>query len=179
MSYNSRSSSKIRTARSVLAWMRARRPPRAAPLKDPRVTRRVAGEGTCPSNRCSSDTIPLMRATLHHSPRVDKGVGCKTTHPTLLEGSPQRPQRRLTRVITCPQCSVENPGQARFCNACGAPVGTEGEPAREVRKTVTVLFCDVVGSTQLGERFDPEILRGLMARVYAAIRERVGRPGGA
>jgi class 3 adenylate cyclase len=47
-------------------------------------------------------------------------------------------------------------------------VATESEPAREVRKTVTVLFCDVVGSTQLGERFDPEILRGLMARFYAA-----------
>jgi class 3 adenylate cyclase len=81
-------------------------------------------------------------------------------------------------VITCPQCGVENPEQARFCNACGGAVGTEAEPSREVRKTVTVLFCDVVGSTQLGERFDPEILRGLMARFYAAIREPVERHGG-
>jgi class 3 adenylate cyclase len=81
-------------------------------------------------------------------------------------------------VTTCPRCGVENPEQARFCNACGAPVGTEGEPAREVRKTVTVLFCDVVGSTQLGERFDPEILRGVMTRFYAAIREPVERHGG-
>ncbi|HET8833814.1 MAG TPA: adenylate/guanylate cyclase domain-containing protein, partial [Gemmatimonadales bacterium] len=81
-------------------------------------------------------------------------------------------------MITCPQCGVENPAQARFCNACGAAVGTGAEPAREVRKTVTVLFCDVVGSTQLGERFDPEILRGLMARFYAAIREPVERHGG-
>jgi hypothetical protein len=48
MSYNSRSSSKILTARSMLAWMRARRPPRAAPLKEPRVTRRVAGDGYVP-----------------------------------------------------------------------------------------------------------------------------------
>src|SRR6185503_2897884 len=178
MSYNSRSSSKILTARSVLAWMRARRPPRAAPLKEPRVTRRVAGEGTCPSNRCSSDTIPLMRDTLHHSPRVDKGVGGKTTHPTLLEGLPQPPQRRLTRVITCPRCGVENPEQSRFCNACGASVDAESQPTREVRKTVTVLFCDVVGSPSLAERCGPEILRDLMARFYAAIREPVERHGG-
>jgi class 3 adenylate cyclase len=81
-------------------------------------------------------------------------------------------------VITCPRCGVENREQSRFCNACGAAVATESEPAREVRKTVTVLFCDVVGSTQLGERFDPEILRGVMARFYAAIREPVERHGG-
>jgi class 3 adenylate cyclase len=81
-------------------------------------------------------------------------------------------------VITCPACSVENPEQARFCNACGAAMAASSEPTREVRKTVTVLFCDVVGSTQLGERFDPEILRDLMARFYAAIREPVERHGG-
>ena len=46
MSYSSRSSSNVSTASSRLASMRARRPPRAAPLKEPRLTRRVAGEGT-------------------------------------------------------------------------------------------------------------------------------------
>jgi class 3 adenylate cyclase/tetratricopeptide (TPR) repeat protein len=47
-----------------------------------------------------------------------------------------------------------------------------------VRKTVTVVFCDVVGSTELGERFDPEVLRHVMARFYAAVREPVERHGG-
>jgi class 3 adenylate cyclase/tetratricopeptide (TPR) repeat protein len=47
-----------------------------------------------------------------------------------------------------------------------------------VRKTVTVVFCDVVGSTELGERFDPEVLRGVMARFYAAVRGPVERHGG-
>jgi class 3 adenylate cyclase/tetratricopeptide (TPR) repeat protein len=47
-----------------------------------------------------------------------------------------------------------------------------------VRKTVTVLFCDVVGSTELGERLDPEVLRGVMARFYATVREPVERHGG-
>ena len=81
-------------------------------------------------------------------------------------------------MITCTQCGQENPAGARFCNACAAPLAADPAPAREVRKTVTVLFCDVVGSTALGERFDPEVLRALMARFYATVREPVERHGG-
>src|SRR4051812_42470842 len=80
-------------------------------------------------------------------------------------------------MLLCPQCGAENPASARFCNACGS--GLEDDAAaREVRKTVTVVFCDVVGSTSLGERHDPEVLRGMMARFYAAMREPVERHGG-
>jgi class 3 adenylate cyclase/tetratricopeptide (TPR) repeat protein len=80
-------------------------------------------------------------------------------------------------MIGCPQCARENPDGARFCNACGA-VLADRDAAREVRKTVTVLFCDVVGSTELASRSDPEVMRGVMARFYAAIREPVERHGG-
>ena len=62
--------------------------------------------------------------------------------------------------------------------ACATPLASGDGTAREVRKTVTVLFCDVVGSTELGERFDPEVLRGMMSRFYAAVREPVERHGG-
>jgi class 3 adenylate cyclase/DNA-binding SARP family transcriptional activator len=51
------------------------------------------------------------------------------------------------------------------------------EPAAETRKTVTVLFCDVVAYTELGERLDPEALRHLMSRYFenaAAVVERHG-----
>jgi class 3 adenylate cyclase len=41
--------------------------------------------------------------------------------------------------------------------------------AATVRKTVTVLFCDVMGSTSLGEHLDPEALRELMARYFANV----------
>ena len=34
------------------------------------------------------------------------------------------------------------------------------------RKTVTVVFCDVTGSTELGESTDPEALRALLARYF-------------
>jgi class 3 adenylate cyclase/tetratricopeptide (TPR) repeat protein len=46
------------------------------------------------------------------------------------------------------------------------------------RKVVTVLFCDVTGSTALGESVDPEALRGLLARYFARMKEIVERHGG-
>ena len=51
-------------------------------------------------------------------------------------------------------------------------------PMAESRKTVTVLFCDLADSTELGERLDPESLRGLMSRWYGAMREPLERHGG-
>jgi class 3 adenylate cyclase/tetratricopeptide (TPR) repeat protein len=46
------------------------------------------------------------------------------------------------------------------------------------RKTVTVLFCDVPGSTALGESVDPEALRGLLARYFERMKAIVERHGG-
>src|SRR5688500_14951760 len=51
-------------------------------------------------------------------------------------------------------------------------------PSREQRKTVTVLFCDLAGSTALGETVDPERLRALLARYFARMKEVVERHGG-
>jgi len=47
-----------------------------------------------------------------------------------------------------------------------------------VRKTVTVLFCDVAGSTALGERLDPEVTRKLMGRYFESARSALERHGG-
>ncbi len=49
---------------------------------------------------------------------------------------------------------------------------------REQRKTVTILFCDVAGSTELGESADPEALRALLARYFGRMKEIVERHGG-
>jgi class 3 adenylate cyclase len=50
--------------------------------------------------------------------------------------------------------------------------------AREVRKTVTILFCDVTGSTALGERLDSESLRRVMERYFTLARNVLERHGG-
>src|SRR2546423_5434710 len=80
-------------------------------------------------------------------------------------------------MLVCSSCGAENREGARFCDACGAP-RAEAAPTREVRKVVTVLFCDVTGSTALGERIDPESLRRVMARYFEAAKAIVERHGG-
>jgi NAD(P)-dependent dehydrogenase (short-subunit alcohol dehydrogenase family) len=62
-------------------------------------------------------------------------------------------------MIVCPQCSAENRSGARFCDSCAAALTSSAAALQQQRKTVTVLFCDVAGSTELGERLDPEALR--------------------
>jgi class 3 adenylate cyclase/tetratricopeptide (TPR) repeat protein len=62
--------------------------------------------------------------------------------------------------------------------ATAAPHPETPAAMAESRKTVTVLFCDLADSTELGERLDPESLRGLMARWYDAMREPLARHGG-
>ena len=80
-------------------------------------------------------------------------------------------------MIRCPSCGEENPPGFRLCGYCGTELAPS-TPARETRKTVTILFTDVTGSTGLGERLDPESLRDVMARYFASMREVVERHGG-
>jgi len=80
-------------------------------------------------------------------------------------------------AVVCSKCGFENSEQARFCGGCAAPLETVAA-AREMRKTVTVVFCDVTGSTALGERLDPESLRRVMARYFDAMRDVIERHGG-
>jgi class 3 adenylate cyclase/tetratricopeptide (TPR) repeat protein len=81
-------------------------------------------------------------------------------------------------VLTCASCGRDNPIGARFCNSCGATLEAPAS-SREVRKTVTVLFCDLTGSTALGEQTDPEALRALLARYFERMRAIVESHGGA
>jgi class 3 adenylate cyclase/tetratricopeptide (TPR) repeat protein len=80
-------------------------------------------------------------------------------------------------VKTCPVCGEPNSNRARFCQACGNSLPRE-EGAHEVRKTVTVVFADVEGSTRLGERLDPESLRRVMGRFFEAMATVLERHGG-
>ena len=77
-------------------------------------------------------------------------------------------------MAACPNCGKDNEPGARFCSACGAALTAL---APDVRKTVTVLFCDVTGSTALGERLDPEAARKLMSRYFETARGVLERHG--
>ena len=72
--------------------------------------------------------------------------------------------------MNCPRCQMANPKGARFCFNCGnqleSQLRVEGE-----RKYVTVLFADVVDSTGLGERLDPEQLAENLHEVQGQVAE--------
>jgi class 3 adenylate cyclase/tetratricopeptide (TPR) repeat protein len=77
-------------------------------------------------------------------------------------------------MAVCATCGAEAPTAARFCPSCGATLAG----GHETRKTVTVLFCDWVDSTPLGERLDPESLRAVQSAWYAEARAVLERHGG-
>jgi class 3 adenylate cyclase len=81
-------------------------------------------------------------------------------------------------VAACPSCGSENTDGANFCSVCGTRLVAAAADIAEVRKTVTIVFCDVTGSTELGERLDPESMRKVMARFFEAMRAALERHGG-
>jgi class 3 adenylate cyclase/tetratricopeptide (TPR) repeat protein len=81
-------------------------------------------------------------------------------------------------VVICASCGHENGEGAKFCEECGFSFAAALMGAREQRKTVTILFCDLSGSTALGERVDPERLRTLLARYFERMKGIVESHGG-
>jgi class 3 adenylate cyclase/tetratricopeptide (TPR) repeat protein len=80
--------------------------------------------------------------------------------------------------MTCAACGGRTAESDRFCASCGTVLRAPAAP-QEARKKVSVLFLDIVGSTQLAERLDPEPLREIMDRYFAACAACVTDHGGA
>jgi class 3 adenylate cyclase/tetratricopeptide (TPR) repeat protein len=80
--------------------------------------------------------------------------------------------------VTCPTCGRENPDGARFCNACGGPLEAEARTLGEERKTVTIVFVDLVGFTAQAEQLDPEDVRSVLSPYHARLRTELERHGG-
>ncbi|MFT3954974.1 MAG: AAA family ATPase [Piscinibacter sp.] len=80
----------------------------------------------------------------------------------------------------CPGCGEENPPKFRLCGYCGTPLAAAPAalPVREVRKTVTVVFSDLKGSTALAERLDAEAMHEVKERYFAAMAAEIVRHGG-
>ena len=84
-------------------------------------------------------------------------------------------------MLICSGCGEENPAKFRMCGYCGTPftvAPAAPTPAHEVRKTVTLVFSDLKGSTTLGERLDPEAVREVMDRYFQAMAAEITRHGG-
>ncbi|WP_329571572.1 adenylate/guanylate cyclase domain-containing protein [Kitasatospora sp. NBC_01266] len=86
--------------------------------------------------------------------------------------------------MNCLTCGGILPDAARFCPSCGTPCAAPPEPAApaaaraEERKVVTVVFCDLVGSTALSGRLDPEALRSVTLRYFELMSSQLELHGG-
>lgn len=99
---------------------------------------------------------------------------------------------------TCPKCSFVSPASARFCPNCGNALGgaskedletgqasakvveslesaTSGVAAPGERRTITMMFCDVSGSTSAAEQLDPEVWTDIMNGAFKLLIEPVNR----
>ncbi len=79
--------------------------------------------------------------------------------------------------IVCPSCGRANADDARFCSGCATEL-VAAPLAREERKVVTVLFCDLVGSTARAEGADPEDVRVMLSAYHDRVRNELERFGG-
>ncbi len=84
-------------------------------------------------------------------------------------------------MVKCPGCGEENPAKFRLCGYCGTALAAQAPaalPAHEVRKTVTIVFSDLKGSTALGELLDPEAMREVTDSYFSAMAAEITRHGG-
>ena len=85
---------------------------------------------------------------------------------------------------SCAVCGAAVGPLARFCGECGAalahaePASSPPEPEPAERRQLTVLFCDLVGSTEISTRLDPEDWREVVGAYQRAAGEVIARYGG-
>ena len=86
---------------------------------------------------------------------------------------------------SCVQCRAPLAPDVKFCSECGARVSGDAssaprnaEPEGGERRQLTVLFCDLVGSTELSGRLDPEELQDLVRAYQEATAAVVEKHGG-
>jgi len=80
-------------------------------------------------------------------------------------------------VAACANCGAELPAGARFCAFCGTPVETAPVAAEE-RRTVTIVFADLVGFTERSDRADPEDVRRTLVPFHRRVKQDLERFGG-
>jgi class 3 adenylate cyclase/tetratricopeptide (TPR) repeat protein len=77
----------------------------------------------------------------------------------------------------CAGCGESNPGRFKECAFCGEPLAARTETTEE-RKVLTVIFCDLKGSTALGEALDPESLSEVLELYFKSMTRVLERHGG-
>ncbi len=118
---------------------------------------------------------------------------CPSCHAAVSEGSRFCDQCGAMMPNRCPSCDHLNQPSARFCAGCGANLtGADAKPSDPAslaepelapapsgpsaeRRQLTVMFCDLVGSTALSARLDPEDLRDVIAAYHKCVAQTARR----
>ena len=82
--------------------------------------------------------------------------------------------------MNCPNCGFENPSGFKFCGECGKHLIPKESKSGDIseraeRRQLTVVFCDLVESTTLSEKLDPEVFRNVLLEYQKASSEAVKR----
>lgn len=77
----------------------------------------------------------------------------------------------------CSNCGAILPPDASYCRICGEPTARISVPHKE-RRLVTVLFADLIDSTELGESLDPEQYGSVLSTFFDSMREEIEAEGG-
>src|SRR5579883_375965 len=104
-----------------------------------------------------------------------KCPSCGGTNP---EGRKYCGECAATLPQPCPACAAENPATNKYCGNCGAALAAGARLGVPERRQVTVLFCDLVGSTALSARLDPEDMREVIVAYHRCCAETIASSGG-
>jgi hypothetical protein len=77
---------------------------------------------------------------------------------------------------SCPSCGADISGELAFCGRCGAPLTAAPAGQGDERKTVSVLFCDLVGFTASSNGADPEDVIARLRLYHAHLRRESRQP---
>jgi class 3 adenylate cyclase len=111
------------------------------------------------------------------------GVGCSSCGHDNEANAKFCSECGASLMAKCGSCQADQPPGAKFCNQCGSPITATSAPdpgaeqrapaSNAVRKNVTALFGDLVGSTAFGERVDPEAARSALAPYFEILRSTI------
>ena len=115
---------------------------------------------------------------------------CQTTNPATAKFCLECGKR----LVICPNCGTVNVPLAKFCIECGTALAPKGDITRplslplnsndnrltlpEERRVVTIMFADIIGSTPLADRLDPEDMRAILTGYFNLMTEQIRRHGG-
>jgi class 3 adenylate cyclase/predicted ATPase len=110
---------------------------------------------------------------------------CSSCQSEFPDGVEACPLCGAAAAATCPSCGTLLRAIAKFCSECGAAltgaaerVGACARDASAERRQLTIMICDIVGSTALAAQLDPEDLREVLAACFRCVTEVVTRRGG-